>query len=245
MPTPPINTLPLPERPRERCLEKGAFSLSLRECLALILGAGPPGTGSLGLASKILDRPGPGFTSLDEERAFFTAMENSGASNLNGINGLGPAGKAKLLAAFELGRRYANHRQLPARHAPSDLSELAQLGLTKVTADLRNDAREWLGFVCIHRNGEVGDLCLVERGVRTHVNVDPAELFARLLALRPKGFLLVHNHPAGNLFPSLQDYQLTQSVDSLAQSLGLKLLGHWIVSPRGEFWFRNNAQHTV
>ena len=53
--------VPATERPRERCLEKGARSLSIRECLALILNSGPKGKGSLGLSLEILDRPGTGM----------------------------------------------------------------------------------------------------------------------------------------------------------------------------------------
>lgn len=233
-----MNAIPLPERPRERCLEKGPSTLSLRECLAVILGSGPPGAGSLGLARAILQRPGEGFALPEEERAFFTSMESSGEGHLCGIEGLGPAGRARLLAAFELGRRYANFRQatLPARHPGSDLTEIAREALRRVPGHDRNEPREWLGFVPVYRSGLMGELCVVERGVRTHVNVDPAELFARLLALRPRGFVLAHNHPSGNLKPSVEDFHLTRTVEELARSLGMKLYGHWIVSPGGEHW---------
>lgn len=233
-----MNAIPLPERPRERCLEKGPASLSLRECLAVILGSGPPGKGSLGLARVLLQRPGEGLASSEEERAFFTAMESSGDSHLGGIAGLGPAGKARLLATFEIGRRYSNFRQSAAPHAPSGttLPERAHEALTRIPPSDRGEPREWLGFIPVYRSGLVGELCVVERGVRTHVNVDPAELFARLLSLRPQGFFLSHNHPSGNLKPSPEDYHLTRTVRELAGQLGMRLFGHWIVSPGGEHW---------
>jgi DNA repair protein RadC len=233
-----MNAIPLPERPRERCLEKGPNTLSLRECLAVILGTGPPRAGSLGLARAILERPGHGLAQTEEERAFFTAMESSGDSHLGGIDGLGPAGKARLLAAFELGRRYACYRQatLPGIRPLGAVSDVAREALGRIPAIDRQEPREWLGFVPIYRSGQVGELCVVERGVRTHVNVDPAELFARLLALRPRGFVLVHNHPSGNLRPSAEDLHLTRSVCELARSLGMRQFGHWIVSPGGEHW---------
>jgi DNA repair protein RadC len=234
--SPLLSLVPTSERPRERCLEKGAFTLSLRECLAVILGSGPRGTGSLGLASRILARPGDGMTPTDEERAFFGAMENSGTAGLLGIDGLGPAGRARLMAAFELGRRYANFRLAPTRGLPEALADLASEALDCVDSVHRNEPREWLGFVCLLRTGALSGLCVVERGVRTHVNIDPAELFARLLALRPRGFFLVHNHPSGNLSPSREDFHLTRTIDEIASGLGLQLMGHWIVAPRGERW---------
>jgi DNA repair protein RadC len=241
-----MNAIPLLERPRERCLEKGPNALSLRECLAVVLGSGPPGVGALGLARTVLQRAGDGFAAADEERAFFTAMESSGESHLVGIEGLGPAGQARLLASFELGRRYACYRQntqpleTPALSpGPRGLPEFATETLARITARDRQEPREWLGFIPVYRSGQVGELCVVERGVRTHVNVDPAEFFARLLAVRPRGFVLAHNHPSGNLMASPEDYHLTRSIENMARPLGIRLFGHWIVAPSGQTWLRD------
>jgi DNA repair protein RadC len=230
-----IHQVPQLERPRERCLTLGAHSLSIRECLALIIGSGPPGEGCLGLAHKIVSRPGEGLGIPEQERAFFTAMESSPQSALSEIHGLGEASRARLLAAFELGRRYAQFRnnQNSIRRIPAP-SELTQQALEKINPALRAEAKEWIGFLPFYRNGELGELCIVEKGVRTHVNVDPTEFFARLLALRPAGFFLSHNHPSGNPTPSPQDFELTKKVSDLARDLGIRHLGHWIVSEQSE-----------
>ena len=247
-----IAITPMAERPRERCLEAGAQSLSLRECLALILGSGPPKTGCLGLAHLLLTRVSSGLhnenvnrvSSEEVDRAFFTALEVSGKSYLSEIPGLGPAGQAKILAAFELGRRYslfrtqngvdANQRR---KSSPSilpfprgNIQRLTHLALQKISPRDRSEPQEWLGFVPVYRSGQVGQLCVVEKGARTHVNVDPAELFARVLALRPRSIFLFHNHPSGTLMASAEDVRLTEQVRALAQQLNIALLGHWIVT---------------
>lgn len=235
-----IANTPIQERPRERCLEKGAQSLTLRECLALIIGSGTPGNGCMGIATQMVSRPGPGMSVSEEERAFFNAIEVAAPALVQGIIGLGDANQAKLMAAFELARRYAIHREQSKRQrpAPQSVEELSRLALKKVPITLRNEAREWLGFIPHYRSGETGDLCVVERGVRTHVNIDPAELFARILALRPQAFYLVHNHPSGNTSPSPPDYDLTRKVQNLSRQLGIRLLGHWIVAPDAEHWLK-------
>jgi DNA repair protein RadC len=223
------------ERPRERCLEHGPHSLSLRECLALILGSGPPGVGCMGLADRIMLRPGDGLGGGEEERAFFNSIESSPLNLLQEIQGLGDAKQAKLLAAFEIGKRYAAFRESrralpkPGRHP-----EPARSALERIPPHLRSEAREWLGFIPYYRNFELGDLCIVERGVRTHVNIDPAELFARILSLRPSAIFLVHNHPSGNTTPSEQDFELTRRINQIARQFGIKLLGHWIVASGDE-----------
>jgi DNA repair protein RadC len=227
----------LSERPRERCLSHGARTLSLRECLALILGSGPPGQGALGLAERLLELPGAGLDPSEQERAFFTALESSGPPSFHETLGLGPAGLTRLMAAFELARRYGDYRLTQvARPKPmlAGVTELSRRALAQVEPRLRLEPREWLGFVPYHRHRELGRLCIVELGARTHVNADAAELFARVLALRPKGFFLFHNHPSGDLRPSPSDFELTDQVEKLAAQLGTPLLGHWIVAPTGE-----------
>lgn len=241
-----MREIPETERPRERCLEKGARSLSLRECLALILNSGPRGKGSLGLALDLLDRPGSGLQEREQERAFFLAMEVSSDAYLEGLPGLGDASQARLLAAFELARRYALFREVknpqpsaaPSQTQSPTLLKVAQTALARIPSEKRLETQEWLGFIPCYRTGEVGQLCIVEQGVRTHVNIEPIELFARVLALRPHGFILAHNHPSGDLTPSLPDQEITDRVAQLARPFGIRMLGHWIVASRGEYWIK-------
>ena len=229
---------PQHERPRERCLRASAQCLSLRECLAILLGSGPPGQGALGLATRLLTQPGEGLGPCEEEIAFFTSLESRGTAYLNNVSGLGPAGQAKILAAFEIGRRYALFRNPIVKPDLVSLTvpEVAARALNRVSPENRASPQEWLGFVPFYRSAKVGELCIVERGIRTHVNVDPAELFARILAVRPSGIVLFHNHPSGWLVPSNQDIELTTRVEGLAFEFGIQLIGHWIVASEGEFW---------
>ena len=226
------------ELPRERCIDQGARCLSLRECISLILVSGPRDSGALRIASAILNRPGTGLDESDSERAFFNAMEVSADSHLSEHHGLGPVGKAKLLAAFELGRRYAHHRERGQCTAKVNrkILDLRGEAMERVKPTLRSEVQEWLGFVPFYRTGQLGNFSLVERGVRTHVNIDPLELFSRLLSLRPEGFFLFHNHPSGDLTPSGSDIDLTRQVRDLAGRFGVQLLGHGIVATLGERW---------
>jgi DNA repair protein RadC len=239
MPAP--NLALVSELPRERCLSHGPSVLSLQECLALLLGTGPPGVGGRGLASRVLNRAGSGLPPSEQERAFFTALESEGGAHLEDVAGLGPAGRARLLAAWEVGRRYAHYRTRWRLEelAPRGASPLA--ALRRIPPEARLSAQEWLGFIAVYRSGELGNLCVVERGARTHVNTDATEFFARLLALRPAAFFLAHNHPSGRLMPSPEDLQLTETLAQMAQPFAIPLRGHWIVSADGEHWIKPPA----
>ncbi|MGE4106566.1 MAG: JAB domain-containing protein [Bacteriovoracia bacterium] len=237
-----MDSIPKPDR-RERCLRDGPDTLSLQECLALILGSGPPGVGSLGLAARLLSRGAGGLPHPEQARAFFHALEQAPRGFVADVPGLGPAGKARVLAGWELGRRYAIHRlntmspSLSASVKPSPGLSRFERVLKRIPEELRSAPFEWLGFVAVYeptlaRENSVGEFCLVEKGCRTHVNMEPAELFARVLALRPVGFYLFHNHPRGSLTASEEDRELTARVRQCARTLGVPLIGHWIVTSR-------------
>jgi DNA repair protein RadC len=153
-------------------------------------------------------------------------------------------GQARLLAAFEVSRRYFQFRMRYERiHSkPEDLTRRSlshthsERAIAAVPEHLRIQSREWLGFVPVYQDGRPGEFCLVESGVRTHVNTDPVELFSRILALRPGALYLMHNHPSGILIPSESDRQLTEQVEKICAGFSIRLLGHAIVTARSHLW---------
>ncbi len=224
-----ISELPESERPRERILRDGARTLSLRECLAVILGSGPRGKGCMGLAADILRLSGD-----ETDDAFFATLRDGFESYIAEVHGLGNAQKARVLALFELSRRYADYRlRLEPRHSPNPNVSVKK-ALERIAVAWRSAEKEWIGFVPVHPDGKTGVLHIVERGVRTHVCFDPADLFLKLLVLRVRAFYLFHNHPSNSLRASHEDRELTDRVTAVAESLGLRCLGHWIVCARGE-----------
>lgn len=221
-------TLEKHEKPRERLARVSPRGLSLRELLALIFGTGPRGKGCLGLASDLLQLVG------NEERGLFLALEADLFKHTD-IVGLGQAQRGRLMAALELGRRYvvARERDRVCASLPPDLNRVERLALMRVDAEQRTETHEWLGFVPVLRNGRVGSLVIVARGGRTSVSVDPQELFLRILTVRPAAIILMHNHPSGDLEPSLQDQELTRIVGELCSSFNIALLSHWVVAASG------------
>jgi DNA repair protein RadC len=178
------------ERPGARCLRKGARCLSLRELLAILIGSAC-GESSLELAQKILELPGSGLKESEKQRALFTGLESSSGSALfQNVVGFPPTAQARVLASFELARRYACYRD-PPREPALRTSFLLKAAIRQIGPELRHEPREWLGFVPFHRSGSMGEFCQVELGVRTHVNVEPAELFARVLGIKLLGHAVI------------------------------------------------------
>ncbi len=55
-------------------------------------------------------------------------------------------------------------------------------------------------------------------------------------------FILVHNHPSGNLKPSRYDEELTQRVNRAAQAVNLRMIDHVIVTEGDYYSFAENGK---
>jgi len=224
LPLPPVTGL------LHKCMEHGAHTLSLGECLSIISQGKMVSKKKPSDSKKRLSAFSSDLSEEDQTRAVFRTLERISGGPLPEIGILSRPEEARVFAAFELARRYHFYvDQSRASSGKTELSVVTKLALERISEKWRCSAVEWLGFIPVYRS-KVGNLCIIEKGVRTHVNVDPGELFARILALRPDSFFLFHNHPSGNLEPSKDDHNLTMRVDQISRQLGVKLAGHFIVS---------------
>jgi hypothetical protein len=189
----------------------------------------------------VLDSLAPGLTRKAQLEVLFQTYELGPdllQTRLRALDGAPDGAQGDfLIHSLELARDYCIYREqassqkrvLARTHFPWNL-------IRDLPPQIRAEAREWLGFWAQGRQGHWSDVQWVERGVRTHVNFEARELFARCLPLRPRALVLVHNHPSGNTEPSWIDLQLTRQVGTLALHLGIELKGHWIVGPHSETW---------
>ena len=184
------------------------------------------------------------FTTEDSdheiERGFFSKLESiwNEPSSCE-FELLSPRARVVLSVTFEMCRRY--HRQAlsfrPLIESPrATLPELARNSLKKVPPALRMELKEWLGFVPIYRDNQIGSLVVVARGNSTGLMFHPKDLFSRLLNLHAGGFFLFHNHPSNDLRASKEDLILTRKVRKLGHELGNPLLGHWIIGATNQNW---------
>jgi DNA repair protein RadC len=65
------------------------------------------------------------------------------------------------------------------------------------------------------------------------VALQPRDVLRPLLRIGASRFILVHNHPSGDPYPSVEDITLTRVVAECGASAGVPLVDHIIVAGRG------------
>ena len=99
------------------------------------------------------------------------------------------------------------------------------------------EVREKFMVVGLSRDNHVRSLFEVSAGGCAACVVDPKILFSRLLLDNCASFVCVHNHPSGNLTPSLSDKNLTKTLNDAGKVLDIKLLDHVILTAKDHLSF--------
>ena len=208
-----VRDLPAAERPRERLAMRGPGGLSAAELIALILGTGAGGRGTMELAEDILSR-----------HPSVSALARVTDAELAAVPGLGAAKAARLAAAFELGRRSV--ADWPAGRwtirSPRDVAD-------RLRVDMERLEREELRVLSLNAKNVVVRMSHVYVGNVSASLVRIGELFRDAVRLDASGVVLVHNHPSGDPTPSPDDLHLTAEAIAAGRLLDVDVLDHVVI----------------
>ena len=205
-----IRDWPEDERPREKLLARGAAALTPAELLAVLLGSGVRGTSAVDMGRNLLAQAG-GLNALL-------------ARDLAGVPGLGPAKRARLVAALELARRCLGE-ELVGRTALTSPRDSAAF----LKAQLAHKPYEV--FACLFLDNRHRVLAFEElfRGTLDGASVHPREVVRASLKHNAAAVILAHNHPSGVAEPSVADRNITRQLRDALQLVGVRVLDHLVV----------------
>ena len=83
-----------------------------------------------------------------------------------------------------------------------------------------------------------GGVELLQEGTVDRAAVYPRRVIEAALRRHAAAIVLAHNHPSGRLDPSEHDKLVTRAIVLAAETIGLRVVDHLIVSPDDVFSFR-------
>ncbi|MFC4015988.1 RadC family protein [Nonomuraea purpurea] len=207
-----VKDLSARDRPRERLMSTGAGALADWELLAVLLGSGFRGSSALELAAQVIAHCGD-----------LNGLGQSDPHRLLAVPGVGPAKAARVAAAFHLVRRAETP---PERERITSSSDLAH----HCAPLLRNRTLERLVLVVCDAGGRVMKRAVLSEGATDHTAMPIREVITQVLTTGGAVFGLAHNHPSGCLEPSPDDVEATIQLAEAAETVGLRLLDHLIIT---------------
>ena len=218
------------DKPREKAINHGIDHLTNTELLAILLGSGAQGLSAIDLSREIL-------------KANEYKLSRMAKMSINELcskyKGVGPAKAITVLAAIELGARCVHSLALetvtPRIKASNDIYALMANKLE------RKDYEEfWVIF--LNNSNMVQSFECVSQGGLASTVVDVKIILKKAIDKLSTSIILVHNHPSGNLKPSIQDDNITQKIKESVKYVDMRLLDHIIIAPQGYYSYADEGR---
>lgn len=221
-----IKKIPINDRPRERLINYGASSLSNEELLSILLNSGTKNISVKNLASIILSKT----NNLKD-------LDKLSYHNLISIKGVGSVKASIILSFLELSKRINMEEASIIKTKLNDPSKVFNYYKYKV-----NKYQE--EFYCIYLDAKkrVINNKLLFVGTVNHSMVHPRDIFKEAYNLNAAFIICVHNHPSGDVNPSLDDINVTRRIVEIGNLMGVKLVDHIIISENNYYSFLENGK---
>lgn len=209
-----LKQLPNAERPYEKLEMYGEKSLSNSELLAIILKTGTKNQTAVALAQQVL--------ALIENRNI-RALHEISIKELQKINGIGKVKAIQIKAICELAKRMSRPQDLKTQIKSSE--DVANL----LMEELKYEKNEIVKILILNTKNIVQKIVDISIGNTSSAPIERKRIFEEILKNGMSTFILVHNHPSGDVTPSMNDIKTTKEIKMGAELLGLKLLDHIII----------------
>lgn len=203
------------ESPDYRLYHRGVNQLKTSELISLIIRGGSNGKSAQDISEELLQK-------------FSGNLSKLAGANLSelstGIEGIGPAKAAQLLAAIELGKRISGYQadEKPSIHTPSDVARL-------LMNEMRYYRKEVFKVLLLDTKNRLIKIETISSGILDASLVHPREVFHSAILEMASSILLVHNHPSGNVIPSSQDIEITKTMMHAGEIMGISVVDHIII----------------
>lgn len=222
-----IKDIPLNDRPIERLINKGAEYLSDEDLLAILIRTGNREVSSKVLSSYILNTIG-GIKNLKQINY----------QMLIKIKGIGKTKASTILSLIELSNRM--NRNIP------EINNIKIVSPNIVFEYYKNKfiSKKQEYFYCLYLDNDKKVISekLHYIGTINHSLIHPREIFKEAYLVSASGIICIHNHPSGNINPSMDDKTVTNNLKQIGNLFGIAMVDHIIIGKDKYYSFLEHGE---
>jgi DNA repair protein RadC len=113
--------------------------------------------------------------------------------------------------------------------------------LTNLFPENTMDYRETFIVLYLNRANQVLGYSVISQGGTSNTTVDIKMVIQTALLANASCIMLAHNHPSGNLHPSLDDNRITNRIIEAARLFDITVLDHIIITNESYYSFTDNG----
>ena len=126
-----------------------------------------------------------------------------------------------------------SHKVKPSNQIKVITSDTAYKQVVNIWPDI--DYRESFAVLLLSRANKILGLSWISLGGVSGTVVDAKIIFQIALKTLASSFLILHNHPSGQLIPSQADLNITKKIKDGGKLLDIDVLDHLIISSEGYY----------
>lgn len=222
-----IKDLPITDRPRERLIEKGVENLSNEELLAILIKTGIKNKSVKDIACEVLTK----IKSLD-------ALENINYHTFSDIKGLGNIKTIEIIAAIELGKRVF----LEKNNNSNIILNYPEIIYQNNRYLFKGKKQEYFYCLYLDNKNRLIERKLLFMGTINRSIVHPREIFKEAYLTSASKIVCIHNHPSGDITPSMEDVRLTKNLIEIGKIQGINIIDHMIIGNNNYYSFYDNKK---
>ena len=104
------------------------------------------------------------------------------------------------------------------------------------------DWKEEVILLCTNRRNAIVGYYKVSSGGVSGTVLDPKVIFTTALNCTASGIIIAHNHPSGNLTPSVEDDRITAKIKEAGKMLDINLIDSVILTDEGYYSYIDNGK---
>lgn len=220
-----IKEWPEGERPREKLIGQGVEALSDAELLAVLIHTGTMGKSALDLARDLLCA-----------HPDLRAVSRRPLQELAHRKGIGITRAAKIMAAFEIGRRTAaiGDSTDDRLSGPEDVAQ-------RFIPLMRDLPTERFVALLLNNAGRIIREHIISEGSVNASIVHPREVFKAAVTELATSIILLHNHPSGTRAASKEDHAVTKQLVDAGKLIDIPVRDHIIICGNSYISFAENG----
>ena len=216
-----VKRLSINKMPREKMIDGQVDKMNLSELVAVLIGKGNKYENVFTISERIINDYGSR-----------TLLKETNPRKLNDNLKIGEVNSCKLIAAFELGRRFysPNNQVKKLIRGPEDVFEY--------TKDMSTLVKEHFRGLYLNTKNYVIHDEIISIGHLSGALVHPREVFKAAVEFSASSLIVVHNHPSGDPEPSKNDDKITQMLKEAGNIMNIPMTDHVIIG-EGSYYSYN------
>lgn len=208
----------------EKITFNGADSLNDTELISIILGKGEATDTAIERAKVIIEK----ISKIEK-------LSEATIKNLVSDRSFTKKEKCIIQALFEITKRVSFDHNEKIEIIRNSKDVLALLGSVIGKID-----HEEVWIICTNLSGRVIDKFMISKGGTSSSIIDIKIVLKRVINTLADSVIVVHNHPSGDLNPSLEDLKITEDIKNALSFFDILLSDHIIISGNNFYSLREN-----